>query len=219
MPRMLAAMLVFTAGIVLARAVKRSSFVIQKKYGLETVYSEAGISGLLRDLQPDLNARMMIANLMIWMIILGAAIAALEVLGLSVASRLLSPLLSYLPRLLGGFLIFTAGMCVANLTKRVLEKRTEARNHPLLHKLAIPAVRGMVILVAASMALYHIGIAGELVAFIYVALIGSMALAIFLSIGLAGTELAKEALARRVLLKTCVGAETYRSDSKTMRTS
>ena len=201
LPHILGAIFVLVTGLILGKILRKFIIKLVDKSNFDTFCLQAGINDSLEKVSITSNPKYLLANLFYWPAILIVIMVSLEILGLYESTRLISTFLLYLPNLLVGFLIIIAGMYGANLSNKILRKKNQTKKYVLVDKFGIPIIQGMIIFVSLSMALYQVGIARGLLASIYVALIGSTALAIFLSFGLASIEIAKVGLAGRILLK------------------
>ena len=122
-------------------------------------------------------------------VMLVAAVAATGVLGIPSLSTLVDGLLIIAGQVLAGIVVFAIGLYLANLAQRVVSSSGTHQAHVLgqIARLAIIAFVG-------AMALQQMGIASSIVNLAFGLLLGAIAVAIAISFGLGGRDVASEQL-------------------------
>lgn len=122
-------------------------------------------------------------------VILFAAVVATGVLGIPELSQLVSGLLLISGQVLSGVLVFAIGLYLANLAQRVVSSDNTHQSRVLgqIARLAI-------IVFVSAMALQQMGIAASIVNLAFGLLLGAIAVAIAISFGLGGRDVAAEQL-------------------------
>lgn len=122
-------------------------------------------------------------------IMLFATVAATNVLNIQALTVLLSGLLIVFGRILVGLAVFAVGLYLANLAFNIISS-SGSRQAKLLGQTARVAIIGLV----AAMALQQMGIAPNIVNLAFGLLLGAIAVAIAISFGLGGRDVAAEQL-------------------------
>ncbi len=122
-------------------------------------------------------------------VILFAAVVATGVLGIPELSQLVSGLLLISGQVLSGIVVFAIGLYLANLAQRVVSSDNTHQSRVLgqIARLAI-------IVFVGAMALQQMGIAASIVNLAFGLLLGAIAVAIAISFGLGGRDVAAEQL-------------------------
>ena len=122
-------------------------------------------------------------------VMLVAAVAATEVLGIPSLNLLVQDLLQLAGQVLLGVVIFAVGLYLANLAQKVVAS-------PGTHQSQVlgQAARLAIIVFVGAMALQQMGIASSIVNLAFGLLLGAIAVAIAISFGLGGRDVASEQL-------------------------
>jgi hypothetical protein len=152
----------------------------------------AGRTGL-RDFVGNMGVRMdastFVANLTKWFVRLVTIVVAFDVLGLPAVSQVLQQLLAFLPQVVVALVVLALGGLAANALSRIVRGATAEAglgDPNLLANLAAFAIWAFAIVVAVN----QLGIASNLVTILFAGLVGMLALALGLSFGLGGREVA-----------------------------
>ncbi|UIE37068.1 mechanosensitive ion channel [Leptodesmis sichuanensis] len=122
-------------------------------------------------------------------IMLFAAVAATNVLGIPALTAIVSGLLVILGQILVGLVIFAIGLYLANLAYSIIAGSDGAQSRILGQ-----AARIAIIVLVAAMALQQIGIAPSIINLAFGLLLGAIAVAIALAFGLGGRDVAADQL-------------------------
>ena len=149
----------------------------------------SGLAGVVESTGVDTDAIGFVALCTKWFIRLIALVVAFDALGLAAVSETLRQLLLWLPNLIVALVILVLGGLAANSLRSIVRASAvsgELGDPTLLASLAYGAVWAFVIVIAV----YQVGIASELVATLFTALVAALALAVGLAFGLGGRETA-----------------------------
>lgn len=122
-------------------------------------------------------------------ILLFAAVAATNVLGIPALTAIVGGLLVILGQILVGLLIFAIGLYLANLAYSIIASSGSAQSRILGQ-----TARIAIIVLVAAMALQQIGIAPSIINLAFGLLLGAIAVAIALAFGLGGRDVAADQL-------------------------
>lgn len=122
-------------------------------------------------------------------VLLFAAVAATNVLGIAALTAIVSGLLVILGQILVGLVIFAVGLYLANLAYGIIAGSGGSQSRILGQ-----AARIAIIILVAAMALQQIGIAPSIINLAFGLLLGAIAVAIALAFGLGGRDVAADQL-------------------------
>ena len=193
LPTVLGAVLVFAIGLILAYWAKRLISQVLKLAKLELVSKTLGIDQFLKKAEIKLDLIGLLALIVEWIIILTFFLAAVDILGLSGVSQVLTRVISYIPNILAAALIFGAGYFVAGLVE-ALVKGSLASVDLSVAKPAAKFARWIVLLVTFFAAVDQLQIAQVLIATFFQGLTYTIVLAVGLSVGLGAKDLISKIL-------------------------
>ncbi len=122
-------------------------------------------------------------------VMLVAAVAATGVLGIPSLTNLVNGLLVIAGQVLAGVVVFAIGLYLANLAQRIVSSSGTQQSHVLGQ-----VARLSIIVFVGAMALQQMGIASSIVNLAFGLLLGAIAVAIAISFGLGGRDVASEQL-------------------------
>jgi hypothetical protein len=122
-------------------------------------------------------------------VMLVAAVAATEVLGIPSLNQLVDGLLLISGQVLSGVVVFAIGLYLANLAQRVVAS-SGTQQSQMLGQVA----RLAIIVFVGAMALQQMGIAASIVNLAFGLMLGAIAVAVAISFGLGGRDVASEQL-------------------------
>ncbi len=150
----------------------------------------------LAEWSPSRSPTLLIAGLTYWCIILVGLLVGLSALDASVTSVLVMRLFTYLPNVFAAVLILIVGIFLARfLARGVLISAVNMQVHSA--RLVSLGVKWLVMVMAAAMALEHLGIGGEIVRLAFAILFGGIVLALALAVGLGSKEMVSRSLQRQ----------------------
>lgn len=120
-------------------------------------------------------------------IMLFATVAAVNILNIAALTLLVSGLIVVFGRILSGLVVFAVGLFLANLAYNIITSSGD-RQAQILAQVA----RIAIIVFVSALALQQIGIASEIVNLAFGLLLGAIAVALALAIGLGSRDIARE---------------------------
>jgi len=195
-PRLLAALVVFAAGWLLA-VIFRGIL----KRGLRLVSFDercerSGFSLLLRRAEIRWKPAEAVGKIVFWIILLSAAIFSMSALEVPLLDRMVEAFFLYLPKSFVAVAILALGFLLANFLSRAALLLSVNEELPA-PRLVAGTVRLLVNLLAFTMAMEQLGIARNTVTVAFAIAFGALMLGLALAFGLGGKDLARELLARR----------------------
>jgi hypothetical protein len=196
-PRLLAALAVFLAGLCLGallRAIVRRSL---KLAGFDQRFERSGFSPALRRAGLDWSPTELAGRAAFWGTALSAGIFSLTALEVPLLDRMIEAFFLYLPRVFVAGIILAAGLTLANFLARAALLLAVNEELPAPRLLA-GTLRLLVNLLALAMAMEQLGVARSIVTVAFAILFGALMLALALAFGLGARDLARDFLARRL---------------------
>jgi len=192
-PRLLAALTLALAAWLVAAVLRRLTVRFSQAVDLDGRCSRQGVSATLARAGIRRPPSEMVGRLVFWVVLVIGLLMVIEALEVPAAAGLAPVVIKFLPSLLVAVLVMIIGWLLANfLAQAVLIFIVNAQlgGGPVL----AGALRWLILLFAASVALTQVGIAREMVLLVFGILFGGTVLGLALAFGLGGRELAAEAL-------------------------
>jgi len=196
LPGVVAMLLVLAGALVAATVVRALLRRGLSRAGFDRRAREWGMT-TGRSLDPHHEPSWLVARGAFWCVLIGGIALALDVLGSSTTTALGLTIISFLPRLVIGVLILLVGIGAARFLERtVLIGAVNRQLHQARH-LAL-AVKWLVLILAAAMALEHVGVGGGLASLAFAIVLGGVMLAAALAVGLGSRDAVARALERQL---------------------
>lgn len=193
-PNLLAMVLLLATGLLVAGGARVALRVLLRRLGFDGFAERSGLravtahGGLARPLS-DLTSLCVG-----WVVLLGFVLLAVAALDVRVAMELVTRAFAWLPHLLVGLLLLVGGGLVAAFVRRSV--LIGAVNAGLASaRLVATSAQAAVLVLFGAIALEQVGLGTSVVLVAFAILFGGVVLALALAFGLAGRELAREALA------------------------
>jgi hypothetical protein len=212
LPALVAMLIVLAGALLLAALIRGLLRRILARVGFDRWARAWGVTAA-QGLAPRQEPSRLVARGAYWFVVLAGLALALDVLGASVTAALGQRILAYLPRLLVGILILLAGLAAARFLERSVLIGAVNRQLQQARPLAL-GVRWLVLVVAAAMALEHLGVGGGLVTLTFGIVLGGVMLAAALAVGLGARDAVARALERRIPQEPPGAAGTEASDTR-----
>jgi len=196
LPTVLAGLVVFLLGLVLAWLVKLLVVRIIKLLKLDGAFQRSGVTEALQKMAVRDTPAKLIGRMFYWLVVVIFFILSLSVMRIPVIDDLLGRFLLYLPNIFVALVIMAIGVFLGNFLGRaalIASVNAGVRVSGLLSK----GVRTVILLFAAVMALEQLGIARSTVITTFTIVFGGLVLALALAFGLGGRGLARTFLEKR----------------------
>jgi hypothetical protein len=212
LPALVAMLLVLAGALVLAAVVRALLRRVLRRMGFDRRAREWGMT-TGRSLAPQHEPSWLVARGAFWFVVVAGVAVALDVLGSSTTTAMGLNILNFLPRLVISILIFLVGMGAGRFLERSVLIGAVNRQIQQARYLAL-AVKWVVFVLAAAMALEHVGVAGRLATLAFGIVLGGIMLAVALAVGLGAREAVARALERRIPQEPAPTAEETREKQK-----
>lgn len=193
LPTVIGAVVVFALGLVLAFWVKRLVIEVLRLFKLEKLSESAGIEKYLDKMGIKIDLVQVLGKVFEWLVILVFFLAAVDILGLTVVSRVLVNVLGYVPNIIAAALIFGAGYFVANVVGSLVRGALVSVDHDAAKPLGNLA-RWLILVVSFFAAVEQLQIARGLIATFFQGLTYTIVLVVGLSVGLGSKDLVAKVL-------------------------
>lgn len=189
-PQLVVALIIFIVGWVIALALDRVVTQIFRALKVDRALQGIGIEEPLLRAGWSLDSGAFVGGLVKWFVIIVFLVAAVDVLGLTQVNVFLSDVvLVYLPKVIVSAIILVAAAVIADITQRVVMGSAKAAHLPSAGFLG-GVSKWAIWIFAILAALFQLGIAGPLVQTLFTGAIAAISLAVGLSFGLGGKEVA-----------------------------
>lgn len=196
LPNILAALLILIVGWIIAKFLKAGVRRLLTLVKFPALAAKAGIDDFLAKGDVEQSSSDLIAVLVYWLVMLIVLVTAVNALGLEVASQLLNQILLYIPNVIVAVVVVAVGLYVANFVGTLV--RTAAANAGIEEAGLVAALsRWALIIFTLAIALDQLRIGRDIVANGFVVLLGAVALAAALAVGLGARELVGDYLNER----------------------
>lgn len=197
LPNILTSFLLFILGIGISFLVKVILEKFFKAIGLDKFSSSLGFHELLARGGITDTLSVLLAKFTGAIVFLIFTLLSMEALEIMVVQKLIERFLFYLPNLIIALLILVLGWLLGNFLGRAA--LITAVNAGVRFSRFIAAfVKYMILILAATMALEHIGIGKETVEIAFAVLFSGMVFAVSLALGLGGKDIAKKYLEDKI---------------------
>ena len=195
LPNLLAAVIIFGVGWPLAWALGRGVERLLRMLGVDRLAEQLGVNASLTRGGLKAAPSYLAGRVLYWGLLILTAVASFGALDVAVINQLAAGFLLYIPHLVTATVIVAVGMFLRNAAARGMLIASVNENSPASTTAAYLAGWG-VLLVAFAMALEQLGIARNIVAVGFGIILGGVALAAAIALGLGAKDLAKEFLER-----------------------
>jgi hypothetical protein len=194
LPSIAAMVVVIFSAVALAFVVRAFLRWSLARMGFDSRAREWGIT-TGRSLEPHHEPSWLVARGTFWLVIATGVALALAVLGASATSAVGVALLGFLPHLVVGALVLVVGVGAARFLERSVLIGAVNQGIRQARLLAL-AVKWIVLVLAAAMALQHVGIGGALPTIAFTIVVGGIVLAAALAVGLGARDAVGRTLER-----------------------
>ncbi len=195
LPTLLAALIVFIIGWIIAIFLGKVANRIIKTIKLDTLLAKLGFKKALAKAKLKLDSGKFFDELVKWFFIIVFLMTAVDILGLTEVTLFLKTILFYIPNVIIAAIVLLAAVIVANFMQRIVKASADAAG--LSSSGAVGGITKWAILVFGFViALTQLGIATALIQTIVIGLIAMLALAGGLAFGLGGKDWATRILDR-----------------------
>ena len=190
-PRVIGFLLIVLIGWFIASALRTAAAALLRAIHFNDLARRAGMSDFVKQMGLKTDASGLLADVVMWFVRLIVLVVGFDALGLPAVSQVLAQFLLFLPNVVVAIVILViAGLAATALSTLVRGATAEAGfdNPDALASVARVVVWGFGIIIAVN----QIGIAATLINTLLIGFVGAIALALGLSFGMGGREVAAQ---------------------------
>lgn len=190
-PRIFGFLVILLAGWFIASLIAKAVAILLRKVNFNELSQRAGLSDFVQKMGVGLDSAGFLAGVVKWFIRLIALVVAFDALGLPAVSQVLREFLMWMPNLVVALMVLVIGGLAAKALSSVVRgaaAKAQLGNPQLLARIATVAVWAFTIVVAVN----QLGIATALINTLFMATVGTVAIALGLAFGLGGRDTAGE---------------------------
>ncbi len=192
-PLLLVAIVVFVVGWFVSVGVGKLVGEILKKLGINRIFERERWKKAMEKADIKVDFCGFVGSIVKWILILVFLLIAVEILGLPQFADFLKAILAYLPNVVVAALIFIAAAILIDIIEKVVRASVEGAKIGYGHIISA-IVRWAIWIFAILAILYQLRIAEEFMKTLFTGLVAMLVLALGLSFGLGGKEVAAEIL-------------------------
>jgi small-conductance mechanosensitive channel len=208
LPQVLTALAVVLGGWVLASLLRTWSRRLMRR-AVARLAQNPSVARGLEGTQVDSLLPTVVGGFLFWTVLLLSLAAAVEMLGLPIATTTVSRFAYYLPNVLAGVVIVLGGVLLGNFVRGIVSRAAEKAGvayAPSLGRVAQVAV----VIVAVVVAIEEIGIEGRLLVTLVAIGVGSIVASIGLAFGLGARTAVSNIIAAHYVAQTYRVGQTVR---------
>jgi Conserved TM helix/Mechanosensitive ion channel len=190
LPRLLTFAVILILGYIIARVVRTLLTKGLRAVHFDNIATRAGVTRALELAGTRLDAAAVLAEVVFWWIFLVFIEMAVDALGLTQITAFINAVLGYIPNVFVAILILIIGALIANVVADVVKGAAGEAGLTMAPMLAGVA-RWAILLFAFLAALTQLNVAQNMIFILFAALVGMMALAGGLALGLGGVDTAR----------------------------
>jgi len=191
-PRVLMTASIVIVGWLIAIVLKWLTRSILTRLGFGTLCERQGVADMLKAAELP-RAEALVAGIVFWIVWVGFLLSGVDVLGFTALQGLVREFALFVPRLLVGVIILVVGFVFANFAWRATLLAAVNAKIPSPRVLS-GTVRGLVLILAAAMALDQIAVARTIVLTAFAIAFGAVMLGIAIAFGVGGGGIARRIL-------------------------
>jgi hypothetical protein len=193
LPNLLAMITILIIGFLIAWAIKILLLRFLKAIKFDRVSERWGLTHMLSKGGMSYSPANLLSRFFYWVIVLITLILGINALEVAATQNFIAQFFNYLPNLFAAIIILVIGYLVAIfLGQAALIAAVNAQMESA--KLLSRSVRWFIIVLSLTMSLYHLGIAEKVIVSAFSITFGGIVLALAISFGWGGRELAKNFL-------------------------
>ncbi len=193
LPNLIAAIVIFVIGVLIASVIKNAIIRILGAVGIESLIAKTVIPKALKSVGSGVTVSSLLGELVRWFLILIFLIPAVDQLGLGAANDVLTAILLYIPNVVVAVIIVSVGAVFAKIA-RDLVTATAAGLGTQAAGVIGQVARWAIFIFALLAALNQLGVATDLIRILFTGLVAMVAIAGGLAFGLGGKETAETIL-------------------------
>lgn len=193
LPNLLAMITILIIGFLIAWILRKFIIHFLQAIQFDRISGRWGLTDLLSKGGWAYSPADLLSRFFYWMIVLITLILGLNALEVAATQAFIAQFFNYLPHIFASIIVLVIGYLIAIFLGQavlIAAVNTQIDSARLLSR----GVRWFIIILALTMALYHLGIAEKVIISAFTIIFGGIALALAIAFGWGGRELAKDFL-------------------------
>jgi hypothetical protein len=193
LPNLLAMITIFIIGFLIAWVIKILLLRFLKAIQFDKVSERWGLTHMLSKGGLSYSPSNLLSQFFYWVIVLITLILGINALEVAAMEKFIAQFFNYLPHLFVAVIILVIGYLIAVFLGQatlIAAVNAQMKSAKLLGR----SIRWFIIILSLTMALYHLGIAEKVIVAAFSIIFGGIVLALAISFGWGGRDLAKDFL-------------------------
>ncbi|MCM8814632.1 MAG: hypothetical protein NC931_01405 [Candidatus Omnitrophica bacterium] len=194
-------LVIFLVGWIIAKVFKILATKFLKAVKVDKLVEDSGFREILLRGQITKEPSELLAGVIYWLLLIVVVFLSINVAGVPIPSEVIENLLSFIPKIIIGIILFIAALLVGNIIEGVVN--TAAGNAGIQQSYILGKTAKIVIIVfGVVLALEEMGIGGNFVTSVFNIILASGALAFAIAFGLGAKDLVKNWLEQFIIKKS-----------------
>ncbi|HOK79274.1 MAG TPA: hypothetical protein PK303_01020 [bacterium] len=188
--KLLFGLLVFIVGWIVAKVFKILATKFLKMLKIDKLVEDSGFREILLRGQITKEPSELLASVIYWLLLIVVVFLSINVAGVPIPPDVIENLLSFIPKIIIGLILFIAALLVGNIVEGVVN--TAAGNAGIQKSYVLgKTAKTVIIIFGVVLALDEMGIGGNFVTSVFNIILASGALAFALAFGLGAKDVVK----------------------------
>lgn len=189
LPNIIGAIIILLIGLIIAYIFKKISSTLFRRFGLDRISKNAGVSGVMEDAGLSKRPSILAGKMVFWLVLFVFLVPAANTLGLTELVSLFKGIISFLPKIITALIIIVLGAMFAQFLRRsILDKPATVDSNSA--KSLGNFVYGIMIIVIVLVALEQLDIETNLLHSIIKLVVAGIMLTLALALGFGAKEIA-----------------------------
>jgi hypothetical protein len=193
LPKLIGAIVVFIIGWFIAIWIGKIVAAILEKIKFNELFSRTGWKSAFEKAEISISASDFIGAIIKWILVIISLMVAADILEWTTFSVLLNEIILWVPNLLVAIAILIVAIIIADILEKMVKASTQKMGVGMVNCLG-SAIKWSIYVFAILASLSQIGVAKEIVNALVIGFVVTIALALGLSFGLGGKEMAARML-------------------------
>lgn len=193
LPKLMGAIVVFIIGWFIAIWIGKMVAAILEKIKFNELFSRTGWKSAFEKAEISISASDFIGAIIKWILVIISLMVAADILEWTTFSVLLNQIILWVPNLLVAIAILIVAIIIADILEKMVKASTQKMGVGMVNCLG-SAIKWSIYVFAILASLSQIGVAKEIVNALVIGFVVTIALALGLSFGLGGKEMAARML-------------------------
>ena len=189
LPNILGAIIILVIGVIIAYIFKKISSTLFRRFGLDRISKNAGVSGVMEDAGLSKRPSLLAGKMVFWLVLFVFLVPAANTLGLTELVSLFKGIISFLPKIITALVIIVLGAMFAQFLRRSIITKPETIDSNSAKSLG-NFVYGIMITVIILVALEQLNIETELLHSLIKLVVAGIMLTLALALGFGAKEIA-----------------------------